>query len=55
MTGNKSQQRVWTLKDGQLSAIPVTIGSTDGSITEVTAGEIKPGMAVVVDTLNAVK
>jgi HlyD family secretion protein len=53
--GNKSQQRVWTLKDGQLTAIPVTIGSTDGSMTEVVAGEIKPGMAVVVDTLNPVK
>jgi HlyD family secretion protein len=54
-TGNRSQQRVWTLKDGQLSAIPVTIGSTDGSMTEVVAGDIQPGMAVVVDTLSAVK
>ena len=53
--GNKSQQRVWILKDGQLSAIPVMIGSTDGSMTEVVAGEIKPGMVVVVDTLSAVK
>jgi HlyD family secretion protein len=54
-TGNKSQQRVWTLKDGQLSAVPVTIGSTDGAMTEVVAGDIQPGMAVVVDILSAVK
>ncbi len=53
VSANKKQQRVWTLKDGQLSAIPVTIGSTDGSMTEVVAGDIKPGMALVVDTLSA--
>jgi HlyD family secretion protein len=55
ISANKKHQRVWTLKDGQLSSIPVTIGSTDGSMTEVLAGDIKPGMAVVVDTLSAVR
>jgi HlyD family secretion protein len=55
VSANKKEQRVWTLKDGQLSAIPVTIGSTDGSMTEIVDGDIKPGMAVVVDTLNAVR
>jgi len=52
---NKKQQRVWTLKNGQLLAIPVTIGSTDGSMTEVVTGDIKPGMALVVDTVSAGK
>jgi HlyD family secretion protein len=51
----KKEQRVWILRDGQLAAIPVTIGSTDGIRTEVLAGEVPPGLAVVVDTLNAVK
>jgi HlyD family secretion protein len=55
VAANKKQQRVWTLKDGQLSAIPVTIGSTDGSMTEVVTGDIKPGMALVVDTVSAGK
>ncbi len=50
-TANKKQHRVWTLKDGQLSAIPVTVGSTDRSMTEVVTGDIKPGMALVVDTI----
>jgi HlyD family secretion protein len=54
-TANKKQQRVWTLKDGQLSAIPVTIGSTDGSMTEVVTGDVKPGMALVVDTISVGK
>jgi HlyD family secretion protein len=53
VSANKKQQRVWTLKDGQLLAIPVTVGSTDGSTTEVVSGGIKPGMTVVVDTLSA--
>jgi len=53
--GNKSQQRVWTLKDGQISSVPVTIGSTDGSMTEVVAGDLQPGMVVVVDILSTVK
>jgi len=48
---NKKEQRVWTLQNGQLRAIPVTIGSTDGSMTEVVSGDLQPGMAVVVDIL----
>lgn len=54
-TANKKQQRAWTLKDGQLSAIPVTVGSTDGSMTEVVTGDIKPGMGLVVDTISVGK
>lgn len=52
---NKKQQRVWTLKDGQLTAIPVTIGSTDGIMTEVVAGDIEIGMLLVVDVISAEK
>jgi len=54
-TTNKKEQRVWTLKNGQLTAVPVTIGSAGGGMTEVTAGDIQPGMAVVVDTGTSVK
>jgi len=50
---DKKQQHVWTLKNGQLSAIPVTIGSTDGSMTELLTGDVKPGMPLVVDTVIA--
>lgn len=49
---SRKQQRVWTLKDGQLAAVPVRVGSTNGAMTEILAGEIQPGMAVVVDTVS---
>lgn len=55
IAGNRKQQRVWILKDEKLSAVPVTIGSTDGNMTEVMMGDLKPGMAVVVDTLSTGK
>jgi HlyD family secretion protein len=55
VSSNKKQQRVWTLKEGQLAAIPVTVGSTDGSMSEIVTGAIEPGMAVVVDIISAVK
>ncbi len=50
---SKKQQRVWTLRDGQLLAVPVTVGSTNGAMTEILAGEIQPGMPVVVDTVSS--
>lgn len=54
-TTNKKQQRVWMIRDKQLSAISVTIGSASAGMTEVVAGDIQPGMAVVVDTVSSVK
>lgn len=49
---SKKPQRVWTLRDGRLVAVPVTVGSTNGAMTEIPAGEIQPGMPVVVDTVS---
>jgi len=43
-------QRVWVLRDGQPVAVPVTVGSTDGRMTEVVGGDVPPGAAVVVGT-----
>ncbi len=50
--GNKRQQKVWVLKDGQLTPVSITIGSASGGLTEVLEGDLKPGMAVVVDTIQ---
>jgi HlyD family secretion protein len=55
VSANNKQQRVWTLKDGRLSAIPVTIEATDGTMTEVVSGDIEPGMALVVDIFSTGK
>jgi HlyD family secretion protein len=46
--GTNSQKRVWTLRNGSPVAIPITIGSTDGRMTEVVAGEVEPGMELLV-------
>jgi len=54
-SAGKGQQRVWILKDGRPVAVPVTTGSTSGSLTEVTSGDLKPGTPVVVDILTGEK
>jgi HlyD family secretion protein len=55
MPGNKKHQVVWTLKNGQLLAAPVTIGDTNGNMVEMVTGDLKPGLALVVDTISAGK
>jgi len=51
--GNGREQRVWTLQDDRLTAVPVTIGATNGEMTEVTGGDLRPGEAVVVDVTGS--
>ena len=53
VNGDKKQQRVWVLRDGQPVAVPVSVGASDGIMTEVTSGDVEPGMALVVDTVRA--
>lgn len=45
-------QRVWVLHDGSPAAVPVTVGASDGRMTEVTGGNIEPGMQVITETLS---
>ena len=52
---NKSKQQVWILRDGQLQAVPVTVGSTDGVMTEMLSGDLKVGMVVVIDSMKGEK
>jgi HlyD family secretion protein len=47
--GNGKQQRVWILKDGEPVAVPVTIGATDGVMTELVSPDIAPGTPLVID------
>lgn len=46
------QQRVWVLRDGQPTALPVTVGATDGSMTEITGGGLEPGTPLLVDVVS---
>jgi HlyD family secretion protein len=50
---NKKQQTLWVLQDGQPAAVPVTVGASDDTMTEILSGDIKPGMPVIVDTTAA--
>jgi HlyD family secretion protein len=54
-SGNNSAQKVWVLRDGQPTPIAVSAASTDGRSTEVTSDELKPGMQVIVETVEPQK
>ena len=41
------EQKVWTQRDGQLQAVTITKGLTDGKVTEVTSGELEPGTELI--------
>jgi HlyD family secretion protein len=52
--GRGAGQTVYVLgDDGQPRAVQVTIGDTNGSATEITGGELKPGMKIVTGQLAA--
>jgi HlyD family secretion protein len=46
---NKKQQVVWMLQDGKPTAIAITIGATNGLLTEVTSANIQAGLKLLVD------
>jgi HlyD family secretion protein len=48
-------QQVWVLRDGQPVAVPVGAGVSNGRQTEVTGGELKPGMQVITESVAAQK
>ncbi|MEW5836980.1 MAG: efflux RND transporter periplasmic adaptor subunit [Pseudomonadota bacterium] len=51
-TGNGKSRRVWVLRDGEPVAVPVTVGASNGQLTEVTGGELQPGMRVITESLG---
>jgi HlyD family secretion protein len=50
-----AEQRVWTLREDRLVPVTVKTGATDGTLSEVTQGEVVPGMTLVVGTVNGRK
>lgn len=50
---NSREQKVWTLRAGKMTAISITKGLSDGKVTEVTAGELEPGMELITDMTAA--
>ncbi|MGE0875088.1 MAG: efflux RND transporter periplasmic adaptor subunit [Burkholderiales bacterium] len=50
-----STQRVWVLREGKPAALAVTVGVSDGRLTEISGGELREGMAVITEMLGAAK
>jgi HlyD family secretion protein len=48
----KSGPRVWTLKDGQPVPIHIKTGSSDGTHTVVTSGDLEPGLPLLVEVVS---
>jgi HlyD family secretion protein len=44
-------KEVWIARDGAAVSIPLTVGVTDGRFSEVTSGEVAPGMQVIVESV----
>jgi len=48
--GTIGSARVYVLRDGKAEAVSVSVGVSDGRMTEVTGGALTPGTQVVTDT-----
>ncbi|MBE2294414.1 MAG: efflux RND transporter periplasmic adaptor subunit [Phycisphaerales bacterium] len=46
-------RQIWILRDGQPVAMPVTVGSSDGRMTEVTGEELEAGLPVITGSAKA--
>ena len=49
----RRQHAIWTLRDGKPVSIAVSVGATDGRVTQITAGDVQPGLEILIDTLQA--
>jgi len=47
--------KVWILENSKPKPVKVTIGLSDGSYTEISAGELKEGQEIITDSLNGKK
>jgi HlyD family secretion protein len=47
--------KVWIMENDKLKPVNVTIGLSDGSYTEISAGELKAGQEIVTDSLTSKK
>ena len=51
----KGTKQVWVLKDGQPVPMKIKTGLSNGRMTEVLEGELKPGMQVITDSVTPAK
>jgi HlyD family secretion protein len=55
VTSTEKEQTLWLLKDGKPEPLRVTVGASNGRLTEVTSGNLEPGTKVITETAVAVK
>jgi HlyD family secretion protein len=46
--------QLWVLRDGQLAAVPVTAGLSDGRLTEIRGEQLQAGVQVITERLGGV-
>ena len=49
------EQRLWTIRDGQLTPLSITKGASDRTHTEIVTGQVEPGTAVIIDEVGTSK
>jgi HlyD family secretion protein len=49
---DRRHQRVWVLKDGMPAPMPVTVGASDGRLTAIVEGDVRPGLEVITDIVQ---
>ncbi len=54
-SGDRSRQQLWVLRDNQPQAVSVTIGATDGIMTEILDGEVTAGMTFISEAVRTGK
>jgi HlyD family secretion protein len=47
------KQRVWVLRDGQAVPVEVQTGPSNGRVTEIVGGDLRPGMEVITEVLGS--
>jgi hypothetical protein len=52
-TKDRARKRVWIYSDTGMTATPVTLGLTDGQLTELVEGDLAPGSVVVTSVSTA--
>jgi HlyD family secretion protein len=51
-TPGSGRQRVWVLEDGQPVLVDVQAGASNGRVTEIVGGNVKPGMQVITEAVS---
>lgn len=53
--GKGGTQQIWIVRDGEPEPVSVTTGASDGRMTELLQGAVRPGMQVITESLSSAK